>query len=69
MTITEARELVGRTYERDGKRRTVVEIDTTFAMFDVLWKRPGSGTIRRAWVSTFDEWISKATEVADETVL
>lgn len=70
-TIEQARELVGRTFERDGKRRIVVRVDNLsegrpgwFMSGDVYWKRP-LGKTRSHPVILFDfkEWLSKATEV------
>lgn len=72
-TIDEARALVGRTFERDGKRRTVTRVEgirpsvfgpTHGLCGDVYWSRPGGKEQKRnIWLPYFNDWLSKAVEV------
>lgn len=71
-TIAEARELVGRTFERDGKRRTVTRIEHLSTgqggalCGDVYWCRPGSAERQRPqWLFDFLTWHEKATEITN----
>lgn len=69
-TVAEVNALVGRTFERDGKRRKVVSVqdagDRWGALtYNLVWKRPGSKAVRLAWCSTWADWMRKAVEVAE----
>jgi hypothetical protein len=74
-SIHEAGSLVGKTFERAGKRREVTkalgleisEFDGRTVLGDIFWKVPG-GNERKAPTKApdFGAWLSKAVEVSEE---
>ena len=64
-TIEEARTLVGRTFERDGKRRTVTEVNDCWDGIAVWWRTGIGFHADMAWQFSeeFNDWLSGATEV------
>jgi hypothetical protein len=71
-TLEEACALVGTTWERDGKRRTITSIEDLRMSGDIVvcyihWKTPdGKQRKKPTWVSSFEEWRSKAVQVQDD---
>ena len=73
-TIEDAKALIGTTWERDGKSRTVTRIedlhvstwDNSTVVGVAYWKRPG-GKERKLpqWLPYFLQWLSKAERVND----
>lgn len=67
-TIQDAVELIGTTWERDGKQRTVTRIeDLELSSFydsvigKVYWKRPGGKERKQPqWFPYFNDWLVKA---------
>ena len=73
-TVDEAFLLVGRTFSRDGKSRTITRVDnfrrTSMGGLsgDVYWKRPGGNEQKRPmWLPYFIDWLSKAEDVTSDT--
>ena len=73
-TLKEVKALVGTTWERDGKRRTVTRIedlhisiwDDETPVGDVYWRRPGGRERTRPfWLPNFWTWLAKAKRVED----
>lgn len=74
-TIEDAKSLVGKTFERDGKRRIITRIENLCAFEfggyinlrgDVYWKRPGGNEQKKnIWLPYFCDWLSGATEVQE----
>lgn len=74
-SIEEAESLVGKTFERDGKRREVTRVsgleisqfDHRTVLGEVFWRVPG-GKERMAPtpVPTFGTWLSKASVVPNQ---
>ena len=64
-TIAEARALVGRTFDRDGERRTVTAVDVIQCRHgvsgSVKWRAAGPWTR----LFRFNDWLSQATEVTE----
>lgn len=71
-TTEEARALVGRTFERDGRRRTVFRSEAWndrpgWKLQDrwiIGWRR-GDGTGGHESLRKFNQWLRKATETPD----
>ena len=65
---TEARRLIGRRFERDGKQRVVcnVERNKHSELVELFWARPGklNQTRCNAWDFVY-VWLPKATEIID----
>jgi len=61
--------LVGRTFERDGKRRTVTRVELWTedrSIGNVYWARPGmKERTQPIFSSYFETWLRGATEVYD----
>jgi hypothetical protein len=55
----------GQVFERDGKRREVVEVHRHHMQMPwIEWKRPGAGySVNGANILTWHNWAKKATEV------
>jgi len=74
-TIEDAKALIGTTWERDGKRRTVTRIeglrisgwDNNTLCGNVYWRRP-DGAERKLpqWLSYFLTWLSMAVQVNEK---
>lgn len=63
-TIDEARALVGRTFERDGKRRTFMRLTVARWWVRVVWKH---GTrFFDSELSEAESWLSGATEIVTQ---
>ena len=59
--------LIGQIFERDGKRRHVVQIEPQGIYWNVYWTRtnsPGEYP-RRCWCKTWCDWAAKATLVQE----
>jgi hypothetical protein len=74
-SIHEAGSLVGKTFEREGKRREVTkvsglkisEFDGRTVLGDIFWKVPGGNERKAPTKATdFGAWLSKASEVSNE---
>ena len=61
--------LVGRTFERDGMRRTVTMfVQWSAASGDIYWARPGKEPrLKPIYSGYFVDWLHGATEVKDGT--
>ncbi len=59
--------LVGRTFERDGMRRTVTRfVPWSDTHGDIYWARPGKAPrLKPIYSGYFVDWLSGATEVKD----
>lgn len=74
-SIAEAESLVGKIFERDGKRREVTRVsgleisqfDHRTVLGEIFWRVPG-GNERQAPTPapTFGAWLSKASVVSDQ---
>lgn len=63
-TLAEARELVGRTFERDGERRTIVKFVVLAFGIDVITVYVGPRLASAFMnIDDFNEWLSGATEI------
>ena len=60
--------LVGRTFERDGKRRMVTMfVQWSATSGDIYWARPGKEPrLKPIYSGDFVYWLRGATEVKDE---
>jgi hypothetical protein len=71
-TIAEARALVGRTFERDGELRVVVDAETLIwrgGVRDVGIGYANRGAVRYMQrINKFSDWLSGATEVTEGSV-
>lgn len=64
--IEELRQLIGRTFERDGKRRTVLNIAysiSTGQPWRVIWHDGDESIKVGSMVTKFMEWLAGAKEV------